>query len=179
MAEFRVEAHGVRENDDWHGDTEGWLYANKKGSTVLSVDDLLNILYPAALKLRDYYKQAILSRFRRRTGSLADSIDVEENVYISSGEVSIRVCPSGRHKGGSLTRKSRAGNSARKYAKHNRKVSRRTISNQELAYLLEVGTPRIKPTHWMEETNDRVMDEIQDMVEEKFTEFLKEKGLIE
>lgn len=177
MAKFKVEAHGFSEGDI-HGHTEGYLYANTEGSALLSVDDLLKVLSPAAQKLRDYYKQAILTRFRKITGSLAESIDIDDGAITSKGEAFIHVGPTGRHKTGKFTRKSRAGDPSKKYAKHKRKVSTKAITNQELAYLLEFGTPRIAATHWMEETNDKVMDEIQDMVDAGFTELLREKGLI-
>lgn len=168
MAKFKCEFEGFG----------GDLSANTGGSSALSVDDLLEVLRPAALKLRDFYKSTILTLFRRRTGSLADSIDIEDDYFLSSGDVSIAVKPFGKHKGGILTRRSRAGSPTRKYAKHNRKVSSKAISNEELAYLLEYGTPRIDPSHWMENANEEIGDTIQDMVEEGFTELLKRKGLI-
>ena len=137
----------------------------------------LEVLRPAALKLKEYYRQSILARFRRRTGSLADSFDIEDN-YIGSRYASITVKPFGTHKGGKYTRDSRAGSPSRRYAKHNRKVSTKAIKNEELMYLLEHGTPRIPASHVIENTNDAKMDEIQGMVEDGFTDLLKKKGLI-
>ena len=158
-------------------DNYGYLGATNEKKDVLSADELLEVLRPAGLKLKEYYKQAILSRFKRRTGSLADSIDIEDN-YIGSGYVSITVKPFGTHKGGKFARKSRAGPAERKYAKHGRKSSAKAIKNEELLYLLEHGTPRIPASHVVENTNDAYMEEIQDIVETGFTDLLTKKGLI-
>lgn len=158
-------------------DTHGYLSGMKETDDTLTVDDLLEVLRPAALKLKEYYRQAVLSHFRRRTGNLADSFDIEDN-YIGSRYGSITVKPFGTHKGGKYTRKSRAGSASRKYAKHNRAVSTKAIKNEELMYLLEHGTPRIPASHVIENTNDAKMDEIQNAVEDGFTDLLKKKGLI-
>lgn len=156
----------------------GYLSAMKEHGDVLSVDDLLEVLRPAGLKLKEFYKKAILSRFKRRTGSLAESIDIEDNDSVSLGYASITVKPFGKHKGGKYTRRSRAGSPTRKYAKHNRHPSTKALKNEELAYLLEYGTPRIPASHWMENTNEQVAEEIQDIVDDGFTDLLKKKGLI-
>lgn len=156
----------------------GYFYAMKENGDALSVDDLLEVLRPAGLKLKDYYKRAILAKFKRRTGSLAESIDIEDNDIASLGYASITVKPFGKHKGGKYTRRSRAGSSSRRYAKHNRQPSTKALKNEELAYLLEYGTPRIAASHWMENTNEQVAEEIQNIVEDGFTDLLKRKGLI-
>lgn len=158
-------------------DTHGVLAGMKENDDTLKADDLLEVLRPAGLKLKEYYKQAILSRFQRRTGSLADSFDIEDD-YVGTTYAFITVKPFGTHKGGSFARKSRAGSSSRKYAKHNRKPATKGIKNEELLYLLEHGTPRISASHVIENTNDAKMDEIQDIVENGFTELLRKKGLI-
>lgn len=166
MAKFKCEFQ------DYSAD----LSASGKGE--LSVDELLEVLRPAALRLKEFYQETIRRRFKQRTGSLADSIDIEDYYFRSSGEASIVVKPFGKHKGGSITRKSRAGSPTRRYAKHNRAVSAKAISNEELGYLLENGTPRISATHWMENANDEIGNTIQDMVEQEYDELLKKKGLI-
>ena len=157
-------------------DSGGYLSGERHGD-ALTVDDLLEVLRPAGLKLKECYQQAIRSTFRQRTGSLADSIDIEDN-YVGSGYASITVKPFGSHKGGAYQRRSRAGSPTAKGAKHNRKPSKKAIKNEELLYLLEHGTPRITASHVIENTNDAVMEEIQDVVEDNFTELLKKKGLI-
>ena len=145
---------------------------------ILSADDMLDILRPAALKLKEFYKETIRALFVRRTGNLEDSIDIEDD-YIGDQYAFIMVKPFGTHKGSSYARRSRAGAADRKYAKHGRKSSSKKLKNEELAYLLEVGTPRIDATHWMENTNEQHGDEIQDMVESEFDAKLRQKGLID
>ena len=154
-----------------------FLEGEKERGDALTTDDILECLRPAAIKLVEYYKQTIRRLFKRRTGSLEDSIDFDDNV--TGPYATILVKPFGRHKGSTYTRKSRAGPADRKGAKHNRKPTAKPLKNEELGYLLEVGTPRIEPTHWMENTNDAVGEEIQDDIEAAFTELLKRKGLIE
>ena len=159
-------------------DSGGYLSSSSESKDVFLVDELLEILRPAGLKLKEYYRQAILSRFKRRTGSLADSIDIDDDYGIRYKYASITVKPFGTHKGGKYTRNSRAGDPTRKFAKHNRHPTTKAIKNEELLYLLEHGTPRISASHVIENTNDAVMEEIQDIVEDGFTDLLKKKGLI-
>lgn len=156
----------------------GTFYGNKNGSAFLGVDDLLEVLRPAALKLRDYYREALSTIVHRRSGELADSIEIEDDAYIRTGEVSIRIAPYGKHGKSKRKRKSRKGSSDAKYAKHNRNPKANALSNQELAYYLEYGTPRIAARHWQETTNEAVADEIQSMIEAEFDELLKRKGLL-
>lgn len=155
------------------------LQFHKEAGDVLSIDDLLEILRPAGLRLKEHFRNALNTLFQRRTGSLADSIDIEDDYVLGGdGYAQIKVKPFGKHKGGRLTRRSRAGGEGRRYAKHNRRVSSTSLTNAELGYLLEFGTPRIKATHWMENTNETVEDEIQEIIDDGFTEVLKKKGLI-
>jgi hypothetical protein len=149
----------------------------KESGDVLTTDDILECLRPAAMRLVERYRETIRRLFKRRTGSFEDSIDFEDDV--TGPYAFILVKPFGRHKGSSYTRKSRAGPADRKGAKHNRKPSKRELKNEELGYLLEVGTPRIAATHWMENTNESVGDEIQDIIEDEYTKLLKKKGLID
>lgn len=158
-------------------------FRGSAGFSELSCEELLSVLRPAAEHLRDAYVSTINRLFRRRTGSLAVSINLIEwgqsREYMDLNEVSIIVKPTGNHKTGMYTRKSRAGPADRKYAKHGRKPSAKALKNEELGYLLEVGTPRIAATHWMENTNEDVAEEIQDMIETEFDNLLRKKGLIE
>lgn len=153
-------------------------FTGENGSDdVFTTDDILECLRPAAMKLVEYYKQTIRRLFKRRTGSLEDSIDFDDDTV--GPYAFILVKPMGKHKGGQYTRKSRAGPAGRKGAKHNRKPTAKALKNEELGYLLEHGTPRIAATHWMENTNEEVAEEIQDMIETEFDNLLRKKGLIE
>lgn len=151
------------------------LHGENESGGILSTDDILECLRPAAIKLVEYYKQTIRKLFKRRTGSLEDSIDFDDDVV--GPHAFILVKPFGKHKGSMYTRKSRAGPADRKGAKHNRKPSKKELKNEELGYLLEVGTPRIAATHWMENTNEAVAEEIQDTIETEFNNLLERKGL--
>lgn len=167
MAKFTV---------NW-GTNDTYLIGENTSKDVLSTDDVLECLRPAAINLVDYYKQTIRRLFNQRTGSFAESIDFDDTVV--SDYAFIQVKPFGTHKGGKYTRNSRAGSAERKYAKHNRRPATKAIKNEELGYLLEYGTPRISPGyHWMESTNEEVAEEIQSIVEDEYTKLLKKKGLI-
>ena len=105
-----------------------------------------------------------------------EETDFEEDSF--SGFACFIVKPFGTHKGGTFQRKSRAGSPTRKYAKHGRHPATKALKNEELAYFLEFGTPRISPTHWMEEASENAADEINEIVENNFTELLRRKGLL-
>ena len=93
-------------------------------------------------------------------------------------EASITVGPTGKHKKSRRKARSRAGSSSAKYAKHDREAKATAISNAELGYLFEVGTPRIDATHWMENANEEIEVALQDIMEEEFDKVLQSKGLI-
>ena len=158
-------------------DFDAMLIAERTGGDTFTVDDLLEVLRPAAMRLRDAYRDTVRRMFKQRTGSLAESIDFDDDT-VGKNYAFILVKPMGTHKGGKYTRKSRAGPAGRKYAKHKRKPSTKALKNEELAYLLESGTPRISATHWMESTNEKVMDDIQGIIEDEYDKLLKKKGLI-
>lgn len=182
MAKFNCDFSAFETRDGRHGSTGVGMDATDTFFSGLHADDLLSILRPAAEALRDYYISTILRLFKRRTGSLADSIQVVELVnsdrpYMDSSTAGIFVGPRGRHKGSLRSARSRAGSPNRRYAKHNRDAKATTFSNAEIAYLLEFGTPRIAATHWMENTNEEVGEEIQDIIETEFNKLLDKKGL--
>lgn len=148
---------------------------------VLSVDELLECLRPAALRLKEHYINTINRLFKRRSGQLADSIEIEDNYTIGKGNsenhASITVAPYGKREGSKRSARSRKGDPNARYAKHNRDAKATRLANAELAYLLEFGTPRITATHWMENTNKEVGEEIQQMIEDEFNKLLDRKGL--
>lgn len=183
MAKFSCDFTSVELNDGRHGSTSARFGGESKMSAGLTAEDLIAILRPAAEALRDHYRATIRRLFKQRTGSLADSIQAKEGLsldreYMDLSEASITVGPTGKHKGGNLGARSRAGSSDRRYAKHNRDAKARSISNAELAYFLEFGTPRISATHWMENANEEFEDTVQQIIEDEFDKMLKSKGLI-
>lgn len=181
MAKFTCDLSPVEMTDGRHGSTGGSVSGSALFSE-LTAEDILSVLRPAAQALKEHYRATILRLFKRRTGSLADSIQADESgferSYMDLNEGVITVAPKGKHSGGKRAARSRAGSADRKYAKHNRNARSTSLSNAELAYLFEFGTPRINATHWMENTNEAVGDEIQNIIDTEFTRVLKEKGLI-
>lgn len=170
MAKFEV---------DFPWNNYGFLDASDE---TLSVDELLNVIRPAALYLRDAYRKTLSTLFNQPTGQLVDSIDIDDDFYIGKkygdeNRAYYTVAPSGYRKRGHRKARSRAGPANRKYAKHNRTAVSRRLSNRELAYYLEYGTPRIKATHWMENTNEAVSGELQGMIAEAVNDLLEQKGL--
>ena len=168
MAKFKVE---------WASDKYtpgGYLTGERDAETAITGDDVFACLLPAAEKLVEYYKQTIRKLFKRRTGDFEESIGYDE--IINKESALIRVKPMGRHSKSRNSRKSKAGSSSRRYAKHNRSVAA-NLNNEDLGYFLEYGTPRIKATHWMENTNESVEEEIQDIIEAEFNKLLDRKGL--
>ena len=159
-------------------DFDAFLSAQNSAGDTFSVDDLLEVLRPAGLRLKEIYRNTIQQTFNQRTGSLAESIDIEDDT-VGREYAFITVKPFGVHKSGQYTRKSRAGAPGGRYRKHNRRPSSKKLKNEELAYLLEYGTPRISPGyHWMENANESSEDEVQGIIEAEFDKLLKEKGLI-
>ena len=173
MAKFTCDLSSVELDDGRHGATYGEFYGS---DGKLTPDDLLSVLRPAAEALAEHYKSTIERLFRQITGSLAESIRAKESTF-STGEVSIIVGLTGKHKGGHKAARSRAGSPTRRYAKHNRDAKATAITNAELAYLLEFGTPRITATHWMENANEEIEDTIQKIIEDEYDKLLKSKGL--
>lgn len=172
MAKFKCEFSGFSGGD---------LSGKDSFFSGLSSEDMLSILRPAAQILREHYRATIMRLFKRRTGSLADSIQIDEfgldRAYMDASEASITVGPKGKHKGSKRAARSRAGDSSRKYAKHNRTARATAISNAELGYLLEYGTPRIAATHWMENANEEIENDIQQSIEEEFDKLMGSKGM--
>lgn len=181
MAKFSCDLSSIELDDGRHGGDHGSVSGSSFFSE-LTADELLSVLRPAAEALKRRYQETILRLFKRRSGSLVESIQLDEDKFENNlkelNEAIIIVGPKGKHKKGKRAARSRAGSSDQKYAKHNREAKATAISNAELAYLLEFGTPRIAATHWMENTNEAVEDEIQGILDDGFTEVLKKKGLI-
>lgn len=147
-----------------------------------SVDELLEVLRPAAIRLRDAYVKTLDQIFSRRSGQLAESIMLDDDYIAGSGAggktyAFITIAPYGRRKKSRRKSRSRAGSAGAKYAKHNRRASSTSMTNAELGWLLEHGTPRIPATHWMENTNDALAAEIQESINTEFQALLDKKGL--
>lgn len=172
MAKFRC---------DFSATSGGSFSGEGQFFSELSSEDMLSILRPAAQALADHYRATILRLFRQHTGDLAASIKADEfgldRAYMDTSEASITVGPTGKHGKSKRGARSRKGDSSKRYAKHNRKAHTTALSNSELGYLLEYGTPRIAATHWMENANEEIGDTVQQMIEEEYDKVLKSKGM--
>lgn len=182
MAKFTCDFSPFEDAKGRIGGKGGSISGDDTYFSGISSDDMLEIIRPAAELLKAHYKATINRLFTRRTGSLADSIDAEDfghdRAHMDDRHAAIFVGPTGKHKGGKRGARSRAGSSTRKYAKHNRTARASTLTNAELGYLLEFGTPRISATHWMENANEEIEETIQQSIEEEYDKYLKSKGLI-
>ena len=148
----------------------------------LTSEELLDALRPAAETLKSKYISVIRQKFSGGTGEFAESIRISEfgldRKYMDLSDASISVGPAGKRKKSKRGARNRAGPKDRKGAKHNRIASATFISNAELGYLLEYGTPRVPATHWMENANEEIEDEIANLIEEEFDKLLRSKGLL-
>ena len=142
----------------------------------LTGGELLGVLRPAAVFLAEAYQTALRKLGLVDTGALVESIEFDDDYGNDWAIWSVK--PMGKRSKGMRTRKSRAGSSTAKYAKHNRVRRPSRLRNDELGYYLEYGTPRIPATHWMENTNEETADQIHQLIDDNFTELLKKKGLL-
>lgn len=160
----------------------GGGFSGNSTTSEMTSEDILSILRPAAEALKEYYKKTLRRIFKQHSGILAESPDFIAEVgldrsYMDLNEAVITVGLRGKHPGSKRAARSRAGSPTKKYAKHNRKSGKTSISNAELGYLLEYGTPRIQATHWMENANEEIAEEIQDIIEEGYAKLLEKRGL--
>lgn len=127
----------------------------------LSDDQIWGIIEPAANTLKDKMQEVIRRLFTQRSGSLAESIEIQRKVA-KSGEVFARVGPNqGKHpKATTGKRKSRGskGGGGGSYAG----------TNAEVGWILNYGSSRIQGRHWMETACDETEDEIHALIEAGF-----------
>lgn len=142
----------------------------------LTDDDTWKILYAGAEILEKTYKNVLSTKFKQHTGDLAKSPKITKK--FSSGQLTARIQPSGKHKSSSkgIRGRSRATPGI-KYAKHNRKATAKyEATNAEVAYILEYGSPRIAATHWMEYANEEAESDVIAAEAAAWDDHLKNKG---
>lgn len=132
--------------------------------SAMEDEEVLAILRPAAERLQRAHKEAIINTFVQRTGELAESIQIEEKR--SGANVFYRVLPKGKHSYAWTGKRNR-----------NKPYKREPKSNAEIAFILEHGSPRIRARHWMENANDQVRDELNQLIEQGWDEYLTGKGV--
>ena len=131
----------------------------------LSDQDKMSVILRGAQLLLVRQREKITTVFKQVTGSLANSLTIEEKSDDSG--VFAYIYPKGKHPGSSTGKRKKKGRSAGKYSG----------ANAEVAYILEYGSPRIAATHWLENTNEESADELVDTMQAAWNDLLTEKGL--
>lgn len=136
-----------------------------------SEEEKLSVITPAAEMLKTAYTKTLELLFRVRTGTLSKSINID---YAASDEgASAFVAPKGKHP------KSFTGKRMKKVTGTGKRRSSGKYSgtNMEIAYILEYGSPRISATHWMENANEEMEDELYAAQSQAWDDLLARKGL--
>lgn len=133
-----------------------------KAMEDLSQDDILRILRPAGNRLVEAMKATIRNRFTRRTGNLESSIKA---VNKTDGDPYILVAPDGRHHiYNHVTGRGR-----------DRKITRKTATAAEVAFVLEYGRSGVPATHWMEQTITDQQDAMSADMQAALDEIISER----
>lgn len=132
----------------------------------LTDQDRMSVIMPAARLLVERQKQKLEQLFTRRSGALAESLTIreknrDEGVY---AEIYLK----GKHPA------STTGKRKRKDGRSNGKYSG---TNAEVGYILEYGSPRIAPRHWMENANEEAEEDVVEVMQDAWNKLLESKGL--
>lgn len=131
----------------------------------LTDEERMAVIMPGAEILLQRQRETIESLFVQHTGDLANSLTIEEK----NGEDGpfAWIFPKGKHRGSSTGKRKGKRRSNGKYSG----------TNSEIAYILEHGSPRISPTHWMESANEKAEDEVVAAQQEAWNNLVTKKGL--
>lgn len=146
-----------------------YLTASFEELSQLTDDDKLSVIMPAAELLAEKHSTKIRQVFKQRSGALAKSIAItaksdENGVYA-------HIAPKGKHP------KSSTGKRMKNTPKGRRSSGKYSGSNAEVAYILEYGSPRIAPRHWMETANEEAEAELVEAEQKAWNDLLEKKGL--
>lgn len=108
----------------------------------------------------------ILSIFHQWTGALANALAISKRSDDDGSYAYIYL--KGKHPGSGTGKRKR---------KDGRSNGRYSGTNAEVGYILEYGSPRIAPRHWMESANEEAADEVVELQQEAWNEMLERKGL--
>ena len=136
----------------------------------LTDQERLSIVVPAAKLLVEKQKQKLRELFTQRSGALAESITIQEKTDDSGAYAEIYF--KGKHPGSSTGK--------RKKRDANGKViesGKYSGTNAEVAYILEYGSPRIAPRHWLESANEASEDEVVETMQNAWDDLITQKGL--
>ncbi len=131
----------------------------------LTDEDKMTVIRPAAERLLQRQKEKIRSLFRRRTGSLEESLTIEERNDENGAYA--HIYPKGKHPGSSTGKRKGKRRSNGKYSG----------TNAEVGYILEFGSARIAASHWMENANEEAADEVTSLQQQAWDALLTKKGL--
>ena len=132
----------------------------------LTDEDKMSVIMPAAQLLLQRQKEKILSLFTQRTGDLANSLTIKTES--DDDGVFALIFLKGKHRGsGTGQRKRKDGRSNGKYSG----------TNAEVAWILNFGSHRISPTHWLENANEEAEDEMIAVQQAAWDDLLTKKGL--
>ena len=143
-----------------------YISASFEQLSSISDEEKMSILRPAAEFLRAKYQETIRDKFRQITGTLAESISIEQKSDDAGAYA--HVAPKGKHPGSSTGKRKR---------RNGRSNGRYSGTNEEIAYILNYGSPRISPTHWLENANEEAADEIVAIEQQQWDELMTQKGL--
>lgn len=142
-----------------------YISAKFEQLSQLDDEDKMSVIRPAANLLRDRHREKILSLFKQRTGSLADSLQIEERSDENGAYA--HITPKGKHPKSSTGKRRKKGRSSGRYSG----------TNAEVAYILEYGSPRIPASHWMETANEESADEVIATQQASWNDLITKKGL--
>lgn len=131
----------------------------------LSDEDKMSVIMPAAKLLVERQRQMIERLFRKRTGDLADSLDIQQKSGEDGAYASIYL--KGKHRGSSTGKRKGKRRSNGRYSG----------TNAEVGYILEYGSPRIAARHWMETANEEAEDEVVAAEQAAWDNLITQKGL--
>ncbi|MBO7252509.1 MAG: hypothetical protein J6V25_07770 [Oscillospiraceae bacterium] len=132
----------------------------------LSDRERMGIIMPAAELLVEKQRQKLRELFTQRSGALAASITIREKADDSGAYAEIYL--KGKHPGSGTGKRKR---------KDGRSNGRYSGSNAEVGYILEYGSPRIAPRHWMESANDEAEEEVVETMQNAWDDLITQKGL--
>lgn len=136
----------------------------------ISEDDKLSVIMPAAELLAEKHSDKIRQVFNQRSGDLARSIAV--TVKSDDSGVYAHVAPKGKHRRSSTSKRYKKDKNGKR-----RQSGKYSGSNAEVAYILEYGSPRIAPRHWMETANEEAEAEIAEAEQNAWNDLMEKKGL--
>lgn len=136
----------------------------------LTDQERMGIIMPAAELLVEKQKQKLRELFKQRSGALAASITIREKTDDSGAYAEIFL--KGKHPGSSTGKRNKRDANGKIIPS-----GKYSGTNAEVGYILEYGSPRIAPRHWMDSANDEAGDEVVETMQEAWDNLITQKGL--